>query len=521
VGASSAAESADGLSQTASKEFALRPGLEAFSNTSDLPFTLFSDPPGDVIYVAANLAPLHVGHDAILAALVWLQGGKMEFRKESFQIERLVKTWRSGSLSKNDEYQRGAAWTQPQMQGLVDSIFRRYPIPPLFLHEIRDEGLGGEVVKRYEIVDGQQRIRALNGYLKDDYPLLEASDKRLRLPNRLRSLPAPHGGKRFADLSTELRDHLLNTSVDVFIITEVANPDEVRDLFIRLQSGTALTRQQIRDAWPGAVGPYMERLAGKLERKPVSGLFGLVDKRGSRSEDDRDQHDADRQFCAQLLCLFLARERDPNAEQSITANDLDKVYHDNTDFPTDGPTAHRFEEALQHATNVFGLTMVASGVNKIKAGARFKKKFKKLDIIAAFFLIQDLTRSPQVKLGDSFYLKLAQHLSKEHDLPAGGRSTSGPTIAAYYTEWRKTLPDLGIRLDPRRAFSEQEKVEMHQRQEGRCAVCAETLTVEEGDGDHYPVAYALGGQTTLDNGRLVHKTLCHARGRAAALPTKA
>jgi hypothetical protein len=29
-----------------------------------------------------------------------------------------------------------------------------------------------------------------------------------------------------------------------------------------------------------------------------------------------------------LLCLFLARERDPLSKQSIGANELDKVYHE-------------------------------------------------------------------------------------------------------------------------------------------------------------------------------------------------
>jgi hypothetical protein len=52
----------------------------------------------------------------------------------------------------------------------------------------------------------------------------------------------------------------------------VGTPGEIRDLFIRLQSGTALTRQQIRDAWPGNLGPYVERLAGKLDRVPHSKL---------------------------------------------------------------------------------------------------------------------------------------------------------------------------------------------------------------------------------------------------------
>lgn len=377
--------------------------------------------------------------------------------------------------------------------------------------------MSGEVVKRYEIVDGQQRIRALDGYLADKYPLLDATDKKLRLPNRLRNLPALWGGKRFRDLSSELLEELEKTRVDVFIITDVANPDEVRDLFIRLQSGTALTRQQIRDAWPGAVGPFVEKLAGKLDRKPAIGLFGLVDKRGTRSEEERDYHDPDRQFCAQLLCLFLARERDPGAEQSVGANDLDKLYHDNTDFPSDGPGAQRFEAILQHATDVLKYALAHSGVNSLKKGTRFKKKFKKLDVIATVLLIQDLSRSPYMKLDTSFHRKLGSFLAqdKEAEPAAGGRSTSGPTIAKYYLEWRKILPDLGIRLDQKRVFDDEQKAEMHRRQDGKCSVCAEPIALEDGEGDHFPLAYTLGGPTILENGRLVHAKGCHPRGRAA------
>lgn len=440
----------------------------------------------------------------------------MEFKKESFQIARLVKTWRSGSLTRNEEYQRGAKWTDSQRQALVDSVFREYPIPPLFLHEIRDEGLSGDVVKRYEIVDGQQRIRALDGYLSGKYPLLQASDRQLRLPNSLRGLPAPWGGKRFEELPPELRRHLESASVDVFIITEVASADEVRDLFIRLQSGTALTRQEVRDAWPGAVGPYVAKLAGKGDRRPTIALFRLVDKRGTRPEDERDQHEPDRQFCAQLLCLFLARERDPAAEQSIGANDLDKLYHDNTDFPIDGPTAQRFEAVLGHATKVFHAAFENAVVAKFTKGKNLRKKFKKLDIIATVLLIQDLTRSPWVKLDQSFYSKLAGYVCTVSEVAAGGKSTSGPTIAKYYREWRSKLPELGIRLDPKRCFDEQQKAEMYRRQNGRCAVCGEEMSIDEADGDHYPMPYSLGGPTTLENGRLVHKKKCHLRGRPAS-----
>jgi hypothetical protein len=272
--------------------------------------------------------------------------------QEKFEIKRLVSAWNSGSLKTNQEYQRGASWKPWQMQGLVDSIFRRYPIPPLFLHEITEPGLKGQTQTRYEIVDGQQRIRSLAEYFGDKFPLLDAHDKRLRLPNSLRSNPAQWAKKRYSELEQLLKNYLDSEKLDVYLIQHVKDTDEIRDLFIRLQSGTALSRQQVRDAWPGTVGPFVETLAGKIDRVPDMRLFQLVDKRGSRGEDDRDRYDTDRQFCAQLLCLFLAHERDPLAQQGVGADELDKVYHENTRFDVNGASAQAFKAALQTTTKI-------------------------------------------------------------------------------------------------------------------------------------------------------------------------
>ena len=56
---------------------------------------------------------------------------------------------------------------------------------------------------------------------------------------------------------------------------------------------------------------------------------------------------------------------------------------------------------------------------------------------------------------------------------------------------------------------------MYQRQGGRCAERGEEMELAEAEGDHHPLPYSLGGRTSLDNGRLVHKR-CHERGRPPA-----
>ena len=119
-------------------------------------------------------------------------------------------------------------------------------------------------------------------------------------------------GKPYTDLPDDvLRQQLDDLKLDVQMISEVSSPDEIRDLFIRLQSGTALTRQQVRDAWPGNIGPFIERIGGKMTKQPSSELFGLIDGRGNRSPDDDgdDPYSNDRATAAQLLTIFLARER--------------------------------------------------------------------------------------------------------------------------------------------------------------------------------------------------------------------
>jgi 5-methylcytosine-specific restriction endonuclease McrA len=105
---------------------------------------------------------------------------------------------------------------------------------------------------------------------------------------------------------------------------------------------------------------------------------------------------------------------------------------------------------------------------------------------------------------------------EERDGNATGKSTSGPSIAKHYADWRSKLPEeMGVRTDPRRVFTEDQKLQMLARDGTKCAECKEDLALEDAEGDHYPIFWRDGGRTEIENGRLVHKK-CHARGRPFA-----
>lgn len=439
----------------------------------------------------------------------------MKFETKEYEVKKLVTAWKHTTLIRNDEYQRGAAWTKQQKQGLVDSIFRKYPIPALFIHRVVESGgLGAGSQERFEVVDGQQRIRALADYLDGKFALLNPQDKKLRLPASMRSRPVDWADKKFAELPPSLRTELENTRVRVYELDAEKDDDEIRDLFIRLQSGTALGRQQIRDAWPGKIGPFVNRLAGKLDSSPSCGLFAAVDLRGQRMDDEgeKDEYVADRQTCAQLLRLFLLRESDPAGFAGVSATDLDALYHDYTAFDENSQSAQRFLSCLTTAEQVIkkAVSLRASGNNE-----RQKKKFRKLEVVSLVCLVQDLTRNPAFKVTNEGIKKVAEQMvNATREGEPGGKTTSGRSIRAYYDWWRTNVVAAapGVHLDERRVFSSEQKEELRKRQGGKCPVCNLALDDGEGEGDHFPVPHRDGGPTEISNGRLVHFE-CHPRGR--------
>jgi hypothetical protein len=136
-------------------------------------------------------------------------------------------------------------------------------------------------------------------------------------------------------------------------------------------------------------------------------------------------------------------------------------------------------------------------------------------------LIQDLSRNPQFKFDKSFTQKLASHILGDREGAASGKSTSGPAIAKYYAEWReKIIEEIGIRLDPKRLFDDDEKQLVYARANGKCEVCGQPVDASDAEYDHFPTPHTLGGKTVIENARLVHFA-CHPRGPLQVSATEA
>jgi hypothetical protein len=86
----------------------------------------------------------------------------MEFITKEITIGELIELYEKDKLFLNPPYQRNEIWSMPAKKLLIDSIIKKFALPNFFLLET-DSG-------RYEVVDGQQRIRTIINFYKGLFP---------------------------------------------------------------------------------------------------------------------------------------------------------------------------------------------------------------------------------------------------------------------------------------------------------------------------------------------------------------
>ena len=187
----------------------------------------------------------------------------MKAEPADIPVGEILKLRQLQMLVVNAEYQRGVVWTLAQKKKLVDSVLRGYPLPLIYFHQIRQEA-AGLISQRLEVIDGQQRINALyefhEGAFKLFDPIKDAGEA--RFPDFIKRTPCPCAGCTFQGLNEPLREQFLNTVLRVVHI-ETSDPNQARDLFVRLQAGMPLNSQEKRDAWPGQFTEFVLKLAAR------------------------------------------------------------------------------------------------------------------------------------------------------------------------------------------------------------------------------------------------------------------
>lgn len=421
-------------------------------------------------------------------------------------------------LKANPEYQRGAVWPASLKKKLIDSVLRRYPLPLIYLHHIK-KTVAGMIREDLEIIDGQQRITALYEFAEGSFGLFDPvnDDKEAKFPAFIKKQPCPGAGKKFSTLDDGLREQFLNTKLPLARI-DTDDENEVRDLFVRLQSGLPLNAQETRDAWPGQFTEFVIQTGGKPELARYPGHPFFPNLMGLNPRTDRGKT---RQFAAQISMLLLShRERGSSIFPDINAGGINDFYFSNIDFDRNCPDAKRLIDIFDKLNNLLGQDK--------------RPKLKAHDAMHLVLFVDslwnDYTRSWEATLPgalDRFLEGLASaKVHKDAENPdefwtrygqwTRVNSDRGERIAhrhTFYTE--KMFEYLGpLQLkDTQRVFGEVQREILYFKYHKICAVCGAPVSWNDAE-IHHVTEHVQGGPTLLTNAALVHKA-CHPKGAAA------
>jgi hypothetical protein len=375
----------------------------------------------------------------------------------------------------NPDYQRPAVWSRGQKQLLIDTILRNYDIPKFYWRRT------GRKPDTYEVVDGQQRLRAIWEFCNREFPLAKDADP---------VDGAVVAGLGYGDLPDDLRIRLDTYPLDVVLVEE-ADDDEVREMFLRLQNGTSLKAQEKRNAYPGNMRDFVRSLVAH----PFFQVVGFANSRYT--------HDL---VAAQLVKLEL--EGGPT---NIKNADLNRMYESEAAFNSGGQCAKAVRKALDLLAGVFS--------EKTPELTRF-------NVVSLYCVTQELLGAyvradfePRMR---DWFIEFEQLRASQESLPADSadpewvtykEKISHSTDAADSIRWRMDfmlksfLAAYGdVRLkDDNRLFAAQQRLAVFRRDGGACQLrlkCeGERLKWDDWQCDHR-VPWSNGGHTTVDNGQV-------------------
>jgi hypothetical protein len=167
-------------------------------------------------------------------------------------LERIA----ANALIVKPKFQRHAVWGRDRQSKLIESLLLNTPIPTLYFAEDED---GTQVV-----VDGQQRLRAIDEFRKGTYAL-----------QRLEIVPAANG-KRWSELPAKQAEAILDRTLTSVVIGANSSATLRFEMFERLSAGgLPLNDQELRNCV--FRGPFSDLLHDLVRTAPWLAAVGKTD----------------------------------------------------------------------------------------------------------------------------------------------------------------------------------------------------------------------------------------------------
>jgi uncharacterized protein with ParB-like and HNH nuclease domain len=140
------------------------------------------------------------------------------FSPRDYNIRELYEWYRRKELVLSPKFQRRSVWEYKAKSYLIDSILRGWPIPRIYIREKTNL----DFTAKKEIVDGQQRLRAIFDFLEDGFRISKVHN--IDYPDML-----------YSDLPDVIKADFLKYTISSLLLVDL--PDsEILNMFARLNT---------------------------------------------------------------------------------------------------------------------------------------------------------------------------------------------------------------------------------------------------------------------------------------------
>ena len=392
-------------------------------------------------------------------------------------IHSIKRRYDRGVLDFDPVYQRNEVWRKKDRQELIDSLFQNYNIPKVYFRTKGDNDEGEEV---YEVVDGQQRIKAILSFLNDEF----------KTPS---TTPIPFANKKYSTLTPSQQDKFNEISIDVYELINYSD-DDVEEMFRRLQKGKPLNSAEKLNAMH-SISPGMHKVVEtlaehKMFKSCVKGLNKRFDNRYS---------------VAQVLTLIL----DKKDFCPISLPKCQKVYLKHIDLTISNKHCVAIKSAysaiersfkshgVKNALKKWSVLSLSYAITYLLRKYAFSEDDKKQ--IAPIFLRLEEDRkandgkSPEQQ--DKDLTKLTE--CARNDSPEAVQYRHDMIVNRILSE----LPSLTSK-DPRRKFTPEQRATIFYKTAPdyicQSVGCNTQLTQEKFEADHI-IPWSAGGITSVEN----------------------
>ena len=238
----------------------------------------------------------------------------MNRRPTTQDISWFLDLYNNNQLDLSPPYQRRSVWTLKDRKFFLDTIFRDYPCPAIFLHKSLNE-VNQSI---YSVVDGKQRLETIIAFANNKIAISkDFGDANLN-------------GKKWKDLkhSSDLQNKFWDYVLTVEMVKSIEG-DILNNVFDRLnRNSRKLERQELRhakyDGW------FISLVEKESEKEEWKNLKVVTTTRAKRMKDV--------QFLSELFLILI--------DGNITGFDQDYIDEKYAEYDTPSETQVDFSEEV-------------------------------------------------------------------------------------------------------------------------------------------------------------------------------